>query len=277
MGTLGERIDALLAEFEGLGIDRQVGYDRLHLYSIVTHSTAIEGSTLTLEENTVMFDDGIVPAGKPLIEQLMNLDLKKAYDVAHEVAEGRTPVTSALLRAMSAVVMRNTGALYHTPNGAYDEARGDLRLQNVSAGRGGCSYLSWEKVPERFAEYCQWLQGRLENVGELGKVGVYELSFEAHYRLVTIHPWSDGNGRMARLVMNLVQVEGGVVPTYVRSQRKAEYLATLRSSQELGDSIAFRTFMLEETASILDEEVSAYKASMDADVPWRSDCRQRCR
>lgn len=92
--------------FDRLGIDRQIGYDCLHLYSIVTHPTTIADSTPTLEENTAMFDYGIVLAGKSLNEQLMNLDLMKAYDVAYKSAVNRTPLTpcppsSCAIRASS--------------------------------------------------------------------------------------------------------------------------------------------------------------------------------
>ncbi len=52
-------------------------YQKFYLYSIITHSTAIEGSTVTEFENQLLFDEGITAKGKPMVEQLMNLDLKK--------------------------------------------------------------------------------------------------------------------------------------------------------------------------------------------------------
>ena len=262
------RIADLLGEFERLGIHRQLGYDRLHEYSIITHSTAIEGSTVTLEENELMFDHGIVPAGRTIREQMMNLDLKSAYDVMREIARARTPITPALLRGLSAVVMRNTGTLYRTVNGEYDESKGAFRLQNVSAGRGGHSYLAWQKVEARTGEFCVWLQRRLDEVARLSPAEVYELSFEAHYRLVTIHPWSDGNGRMARLVMNAVQLEGDVVPSYVRREVRAGYIASLRAAQDAGISDPFCTFMASETIGNLEREIDEYRRSIEGDVPW---------
>ena len=90
---------------------------------------------MTVEENTVMFDDGLPPIGRSVTEQLMNLDLKRAYEAAEEVAAARTEITLPLLKAFSSLVMRNTGALYRTLHGEYDGAKGDLRLQNVSVRR----------------------------------------------------------------------------------------------------------------------------------------------
>ena len=70
----------LLKRHKELGITEQIDYEKFYLYSIITHSTAIEGSTVTEVEAQLLFDEGITAKGKPMIEQLMNLDLKAAYD-----------------------------------------------------------------------------------------------------------------------------------------------------------------------------------------------------
>ena len=70
----------VLQEYNHLGIRDQIDYKKFYLYSIITHSTAIEGSTVTEIENQLLFDEGITAKGKPMVEQLMNLDLKQAYE-----------------------------------------------------------------------------------------------------------------------------------------------------------------------------------------------------
>ena len=67
----------LLRQYQELGISKQIDYDNFYLYSIITHSTAIEGSTVTEVEAQLLFDEGIAAKGKSIIEQLMNLDLIK--------------------------------------------------------------------------------------------------------------------------------------------------------------------------------------------------------
>ena len=67
----------LLRQYKELGISKQIDYDKFYLYSIITHSTAIEGSTVTEVEAQLLFDEGIAAKGKSIIEQLMNLDLIK--------------------------------------------------------------------------------------------------------------------------------------------------------------------------------------------------------
>ena len=66
----------VLKEYQELGISEQIDYQKFYLYSIITHSTAIEGSTVTEIENQLLFDEGITAKGKPMVEQLMKLDLK---------------------------------------------------------------------------------------------------------------------------------------------------------------------------------------------------------
>ena len=65
----------LLRQHKELGISNQIDYDKFYLYSIITHSTAIEGSTITELEAQILFDEGITAKGKPMMEQLMNLGM----------------------------------------------------------------------------------------------------------------------------------------------------------------------------------------------------------
>ena len=258
--TREKLLETLLETHNRLGVSQSDGYEKHRLYSIITNSTAIEGSTLTLAENTLMFDEGLTPQGKRVQEQLMNQDLKRAYDVAREIASARTRLSIPLLKSFSSLVMRNTGSIYNTQSGTYDEARGDFRLQDVSAGRGGHVYPSWEKVEVRTAEFVSWLNEQLGWLDIMPPSDIYELSFEAHYRLVTIHPWSDGNGRVSRLLMNLIQMEGCVVPSIVRSEYKAQYIGALAEAEIEGDSRPFLDFMTDELCEDLSQEIDAYAA-----------------
>ena len=90
----------------------------------------------------------------------------------------------------------------------------------------------------------------------------YLLSFDAHYELVTIHPWVDGNGRMARLIMNYLQFEFGLVPTIVNKDDKAEYIQSLIESREQDIAAPFREFMLREHIRNLQQEIDTYQKSI---------------
>lgn len=251
-------------EYLSLGINQQLDYEKFYLYSIITHSTAIEGSTVTEIENQLLFDEGI-STNKPMAEQLMNLDLKAAYEQSFVYAKAHTDFSIELLCSLAALVMQNTGSTYKTIGGDFSSAKGDLRLLNVSAGRGGKSYLAWQKVPDRLQKFCDWLNAERKAVDKNDIHKLYELSFEAHYHIVSIHPWADGNGRMSRLVMNMIQYEAGCIPSIVKKEKRAEYIQSLAQSQEKDDSKDFIDFMMNHHVDNLQKQIDEYKASMESD------------
>ena len=254
-------IRPIYEEYKQLGIDQQIDYAKFYLYSIITHSTAIEGSTVTEVENRLLFDEGI-GAQKPLIEQMMSLDLKAAYEQSIVYAREHTDYSVELLCGLSALVMKNTGSEYNTMLGRFSAAKGELRLLNVSARIGGRSYLSYQKVPSSLQEFCQWLNDERKNLNVADIEAIYDLSFEAHYRLVNIHPWADGNGRMSRLVMNMIQYEFGIVPSIVKKEKRKQYISSLEQSEEAEDSKKFKTFMLQHHCDNLLKQIEEYKHSI---------------
>ena len=209
-----------IERYRALGIDQQIDYKKFYLYSIITHSTAIEGSTVTEIENQLLFDEGITAPGRTLQEQMMNLDLKAAYEEAQRLADRHMPYSIDMLCRLSAIVMKNTGSTYNTPLGSFSAAEGELRKVNVTAGFGGRSYLAHEKVPQALSDFCRWLNTERAALPKNDILAAYRLSFVAHFRLVSIHPWADGNGRMSRLVMNMLQFEYGLIPPKCLRSRK---------------------------------------------------------
>ena len=193
------RLESVLEEYTQLGIQQQLDYDKFYLYSIITHSTAIEGSTITEIENQLLFDQGI-SANKPMTEQLMNLDLKSAYEQSFIYAKNHTDFSVELLCKID---------------------KSDIQK-------------------------------------------IYELSFEAHYRIVSIHPWADGNGRMSRLVMNMIQYEAGVIPSIVKKESRAEYIQSLSISQDNDNSKQFILFMINHHSKNLMKQIEEYKASFES-------------
>lgn len=243
------------------GVEQQVDYQKFFLYSLVTHSTAIEGSTVTEVENQLLFDEGIVAKGRTIAEQMMNLDLKDAYVYAFLQSEKGLNYTPELLRELSGMVMRRTGSKYSTLGGEFDSSRGDFRLCNVSAGVGGRSYLAFTKAPQAVDDFCKWLNEEIANVDRQDIAACYRLSFEAHFRLVTIHPWVDGNGRTSRLVMNMIQRQLGLVPSIVAKEDKAEYIQSLIDSRDHDDSTITQDVMLRHHIANLQKRVAEYQQS----------------
>lgn len=212
-------IIAVLNEYNSLGINQQLDYDKFYLYSIITHSTAIEGTTITEIENQVLFDNGI-SCSKPISEQFMNLDLKKAYEQSFDFARKHEKITVGFLCSLSGTLMKNIDSSYNTVAGSFSSAKRELRLLNVSAGRGGKSYLA------------------------------------------SIHPWADGNGRMDRLLMNVVKYEKNLVPSIVKKERRAEYIKVISESQDAEDSASLIVFMFNHHIQNLKQQIEEYKRSL---------------
>ena len=258
-------LDAL-NEYQSLGIAEQIDYKKFYLYSIITHSTAIEGSTVTEIENQLLFDEGISAKGRSMQEQLMNLDLKAAYEHSMRLAEQHTDFSVEMLKTMSALVMKNTGSAYNTVQGSFDASKGELRLVSVTAGLGGRSYMDYRKVPGKLQEFCLQLnEMRRQLVNSNDLIAKYLLTFDAHYQLVTIHPWVDGNGRMSRLVMNHLQYEFGLVPVKIDKADKAEYIQSLVDSRDQESMEPFRRFMLEQHTRNIRKEIEEFRESQSAD------------
>lgn len=260
--NLNDQLLTVLDEYKQLGIADQIDYNKFYLYSLITHSTAIEGSTVTEIENQLLFDEGISAKGRTMQEQLMNLDLKKAYERSIVMAREHTAFSVEMLKELSGIVMKNTGSSYNTFQGSFDASKGDLRLVNVTAGAGGKSYLNYTKVPANLEAFCREMNDhRQDLMGSQNLLEQYLLSFDAHFQLVTIHPWADGNGRMSRLIMNYIQFEFGLVPTKVKKEDKADYIQALIDAREQDNQTPFREFMLREHIGNLQEEIRNFKQS----------------
>ena len=261
-----EMLLSLIQQHKELGISEQIDYEKFYLYSIITHSTAIEGSTVTELEAQLLFDEGITSQKRTLVEQLMNLDLKTAYDYGMKWIKHHEAITVNWLITLASKVMARTGSEYHSLGGDFSAAKGELRKLNVTAGFGGKSYMSYLKVPSRLEAFCEELNKRRMAIDKTDIAAIYELSFWAHFELVSIHPWADGNGRTCRLLMNLLQIEYGVLPTKVLREDKAEYIQALIDTRETEDIQIFLDCMTQLHCKHLKWDIDQFIKSMTEEM-----------
>ena len=261
-----DQLQKLLLQHKELGISDQIDFDKFYLYSIITHSTAIEGSTVTEVEAQLLFDEGITSSKRTMMEQMMNLDLKAAYDFGREWIKRHEPITVDWLITLASKVMARTGSEYHSIGGDFSAAKGELRKLNVTAGTGGKSYISYIKVPARLAAFCEELNKRRNTIDASDIASVYDLSFWAHYELVSIHPWADGNGRTCRLLMNLLQWEFDVLPTKVLKEDKAEYIQALIDTREQEDVNIFLDCMARHHCQHLKTDIDQFIKSVASEM-----------
>ena len=239
--------------YDSLGLTEIKDYEKFYLYSIITHSTAIEGSTLTEKDTMLLFEEGFTSKSRPLAEYLMNIDLKCAYEYAIEQVGKKTKLTPAFLQALNALVMKSTGSIHNVALGSFDSSKGEYRLCGVRAGYYGKSYMDCQKVPAKVEEFCMEINKRLDNQKSLQDI--YNLSFDAHLNLATIHPWVDGNGRTSRLLMSYIQFYYGIVPTKIDKGDKNAYIQALVKSQEQKTPSPFRLFTAKQHVKTLRKEI----------------------
>jgi len=245
----------LISEYADLGIAGTIGQDGFNAVSIVHHSTVLEGSTLTETETAVLINDGLTPKGKPLEHSLMVRDHFSALKFIIGQADGKTPLSVSLIQQTAGLVLAHTGAVYRTALGDVDSRKGEFRKGNVSAG--GHYFPNYDKVERLTDELVRNVREKMS-----GNPTVEEklnLSFDAHFNLVSIHPFYDGNGRTSRLLMNYVQQYYGLPLAIVRSESKTDYIKALMDTREKKDPNIFRSFMDAEYAVHLEREIERYK------------------
>ncbi len=250
-----KKIDSLTGEYLDLRLDQVIDYERFNLYSIVHHSTSIEGSTLTQLDTELLLSEGITAKGKPLEHHLMVQDHFKALSFVLENAEKKTLITPELIQAIASFVMERTGGIVRSIGGDFDTAKGDWRLANVSAG--STRFVDFTKVKSLVAKLCDALQTKVKSVKNMQEI--LSLSFDAHYDLVQIHPFGDGNGRASRLLMNFIQRYHGQPLTIVYTEDKADYINSLNESRKKEDLTFFREFMCAQHIKFLEWEIRKSK------------------
>ena len=119
--------------------------------------------------------------------------------------------------------------------------------------------MNYLKVPAKVDELCAILQEKQKKMGTLREQ--YELSFNAHLNLVTIHPWVDGNGRTARLLMNYIQFCYHLFPTKIFKEDREEYILSLRQCQDKETNQPFLSFMAGQLKKSLSLEIERFKVS----------------
>ncbi|MFN4087051.1 MAG: Fic family protein [Spirosomataceae bacterium] len=223
------------------------------MYLISHHSTAIEGSTLTALETEIFLEKGLTAKGKPFEHHLMVKDHYSALRFVLEAAKAKVKLDTAFVQSINAQVMHSTGTIHHTPLGSFDASKGDLRLLNVRAGMSGESYMNYDKVPLYVRNLCEDLNNKVNFVHTLEEIN--ELAFFAHYQLVTIHPFVDGNGRTSRLLMNFIQALHDVPLTLVFEEDRQQYIESLIATRKEENIDYFLDFMKSQHIKFLKEEI----------------------
>jgi Fic family protein len=201
-------------------------------------SNAIEGNTLSLRETAEVIEHGITVGGKKLKEHLEAVDHYEAVLWMRALAAQTAPVGEEIVRELHRrIVARSEPEIA----GVYSQHRRRIAGSPVV-------FPNPLKIPELMQEFGRTLEAAPATPAA---------AFDAHFRLTAIHPFSDGNGRTARLLMNLLLIRGGYPPIAVRPLDRKAYLDALEHASLSEDLRPFQTFMHERLDATLGEYLSA--------------------
>jgi len=249
----------LVTDYQSLNLHQIIDYDRFIHYAIVHHSSSIEGSTLTENETRLLLEEAITPGGKPLEHSLMVKDLYDALLFVLDAAGNKQKLDIAFIQAINSKLMRSTGSLYQTVLGEIDASKGLFRKGNVSAG--GNYFVNFEKVETYTAEFAKSLQENLLKAETI--TDQLKLAFSAHFDLVSIHPFYDGNGRTSRLIMNYIQAYFQLPLSIVYKEDKSDYFTALQEARKQEKIDPFYNFMLMQYQKFLLHEMNQFKLDMN--------------
>ncbi|CDW52220.1 Adenosine monophosphate-protein transferase FICD [Trichuris trichiura] len=207
-------------------------------FSHIYHTVAIEGNTMSLVQTRSLLETRLAIGGKSLIEhnEILGMDAALKY------------VNVSLVNRIGLLTVEDILEIHRRVYGFVDPVgAGHFRRHQVFVG-------DFEPTPE-MAALIDWL-----NLDTTMRIHPVELAALLHYKFVVIHPFVDGNGRTARLLMNLVLMQAGFPPVIIRVEDRLKYYETLKIGNS-GDIRPFIRFIAEATKRTLGE----YLTEVDED------------
>ncbi len=182
-------------------------------------SNAIEGNTLNRLETAEILEKGIdaTLAAKPLKDQLEAINHAKAVDLVRQLArshQSHQSISENDILSIHKLILTSIN----------DEWAGKYRQSEVFVRGANVSFPLPQSVPYAMAEFVEWLH-RAQSEHPV------TVAADAHFKLVTIHPFVDGNGRTARLLMNLILLIHGYPMVVIRNEERTEYLDAVNRGQ----------------------------------------------
>jgi Fic family protein len=198
-------------------------------------SNALEGNTLTAIETAIIIEKGITIGGKTIQEHLEATNHAKAFDFIMDfVKNGPGAITEKSIVHIHDIILK----------GIDDTNVGRYRNCAVRILGSRTVLPNPAKVPELMVDFVTWLNST--------PIHPVELAALAHYKLVTIHPFVDGNGRIARLLMNLILLIHGYPPAVISVADRAAYINALEKAQIGGSTDDYMNLIINAVNSSLD-------------------------
>lgn len=207
------------------------------------NSCGIEGSTLTRGETHFFLSEGLTVEGKPFKDFLDAQNHAEAIDLLFDVVADKVPLSEGLIKEVNALLLRGvTSTPARTPAGqvvrkpAHPGQYKSAPNHVLKADGSVHYYADPVHVPAEMERLVTWVNNSIDRIHPIHVAAV------AHYNMVRIHPFDDGNGRGARFLMNLILLHKGHFPAVVELAQKRAYLDALGQADS-GDLTPFLTFI----------------------------------
>ena len=202
-------------------------------------SNAIEGNTLSRAETALVVEKGLTVEGKTLTEHLEAVNLAQAFDFIQKITMNKQGISENTILDLHQLILQKID----TTNAG--------RYRNVPVRIAGSTVIlpNAMKVPELMSEFVSWLQKSDDNP--------LTIAVDAHFKLVSIHPFVDGNGRTARLLMNLLLMQAGYPPAIIRKEDRNQYISSIEKAQLTGSLSDYYALLYEAINQSLDIYLNA--------------------
>lgn len=231
MKTIYKELDQLKEKLNHLRQNQSEKVAKAFEIEYTYESNKIEGNTLTLQETALVIEKGLTIGGKSLNEHLEAVNHSQAIDFIKEIAKDSEPITEHNLLQIHSLILQG---IDNSNAGKY---------RNVQVLISGAKHVPPQPylVAKQMEDLFFWYN---ENKDKLHPV---ELSAEMHERLVTIHPFIDGNGRTSRLLMNLILLQNGFPIAILKgdAENRLKYYSALESAQTENDKKPFLNLIAE--------------------------------
>lgn len=210
-------------------------------------SNAIEGNTLTRRETALVVEKGLTVGGKSLVEHLEAANHANVLDwVKEQIKHKHTQIGNKDILYIHEIILK----------GIDDVNAGHYRSIPVRIAGSTVTLPNPLKVPDLMADFTLWIQ-------HASGLHPIELAAESHYRLVTIHPFVDGNGRTARLLMNMILLMHGYPAAIIRKRDRLVYLSALEKAQLGGSKEDYLQLIAKSVERSLDIYLRAVKGEAE--------------
>lgn len=209
-----------------------------HIWS----SNAIEGSKIDKYETEAIIDKGITIHGESIGDVLSTIDLNEAYDYMLDLASHKQPLTQTAIRDLNRLALAKT----------HPEWGGEYRTLEVDPAKTDFNpYSEPFDIRPEMDELIEWSKTAQK------KLHPVQYAADLHYKFVTIHPFRDGNGRTARLLMSLALAESGypVVNIMPDKESREKYMEVLLESQKENDPTKFEDLVGDYTKRTLEKRI----------------------